>query len=242
MQGIQLATEKTSGHFNHLSLSDPATPLVESFARTREALSLSTSAAATVDRESESERAEVGPLVVLDDLSALVWMGHDLRDVLRFWNGLWSLLEPVSHSASRSKGSVFSFPLNSAAYIDFLFSVASLERPSSRYSIMHLLPLLELKRIRSIPTSSERCCRGPISGCRWNRSEVQARRQARCVDTSLSVPKGRSVPSLVLIVRQQLPTDLGPPRAGLFAHPSHRDRPLVWSFERLGSARATFLG
>ena len=121
MQGIQLATEKTSGHFHYLSLSDPANPLVESFARIRETLSLSTSAAATVDRESESESAEVGPLVVLDDVSALAWMGHDLRDVLRFWNGLRSLLEPVSHSASRSKGSVFSLRLDSAAYFDFLF-------------------------------------------------------------------------------------------------------------------------
>ncbi|TKA50899.1 hypothetical protein B0A53_05770 [Rhodotorula sp. CCFEE 5036] len=90
--GIQLATEKTSDHFDYFSLSDPATPLVESFANIREAISSSTTAAATVDCENES--AEVGPLVVLDDVSALAWMGHDLRDVLRFWNGLRSLLEP----------------------------------------------------------------------------------------------------------------------------------------------------
>ncbi|GAA5966484.1 hypothetical protein JCM8115_002689 [Rhodotorula mucilaginosa] len=91
--GIQLATEKTSNHFNYFSLSDdPATPLVESFARIRETISSSTTAAVTVDPDSDN--AEVGPLVVLDDVSALGWMGHDLRDVLRFWNGLRSLLEP----------------------------------------------------------------------------------------------------------------------------------------------------
>ena len=58
---------------------------------------------------------------------------------------------------------------------------ASLERPSSRYSITRLPRPLELRKIRSIPTFSERCCKGPISGCRWNRSEVPARLQARCV-------------------------------------------------------------
>jgi hypothetical protein len=39
LQGIQLATEKTSDHFDYFSLSDPATPLVESFANIREAIS-----------------------------------------------------------------------------------------------------------------------------------------------------------------------------------------------------------
>lgn len=128
---------------------------------------------------------------MLDDVSALAWMGHDLRDVLRFWAGLRSLLKPVSGSTRPDQSaSVLYSRLDSTAHFDVFFPMASLERPSSRFNVTRLLPPLELKKNRSIPTSFERCYKGPISGCRWNRSEVPARLQARCV-TSFFSPPGR---------------------------------------------------
>ncbi|GAA5988092.1 hypothetical protein JCM10908_002060 [Rhodotorula pacifica] len=81
--GIQLAADRTSGHFDFLSLSDPSVPLSESFARIRDTL---------LERTSADEEGGVDALIVLDDVSALAWMGHDLREVLRWWNGLRSLL------------------------------------------------------------------------------------------------------------------------------------------------------
>lgn len=82
-QGIQLANERASGQFRYLSLADPAVSLAESFALLRETL-----------QDDVSGEAH-GPLVVLDDVSALAWMGPEVRDVLRWWNGVRSLLGPV---------------------------------------------------------------------------------------------------------------------------------------------------
>lgn len=101
-QAIQLATERSGGHFEYLSLSDPAVPLVDSYHRFRNSLA----------RADDLGESEVGPLVVLDDVSALGWMGHGVHELLQWWNGLRSLLESVRvsvgeavHPRARLKGS-----------------------------------------------------------------------------------------------------------------------------------------
>lgn len=81
--GIQLANERASGQFRYLSLADPAVSLAGTFALLRETLLDDVSGEA------------LGPLVVLDDVSALAWMGPEVRDVLRWWNGVRSLLGPA---------------------------------------------------------------------------------------------------------------------------------------------------
>lgn len=58
---------------------------------------------------------------MLDDVSALGWMGHDLRDVLRFWNGLRSLLEPVRHTFSPIEGLRLLSPAGLGCLLSFPF-------------------------------------------------------------------------------------------------------------------------
>lgn len=99
MQGIQLATERATGHFHFVSLADPSLSLAESFALVRQALSPSVE----VDDEASEE---TGPLVVLDDVSALIWIGNEAKEVVRWWNGLRSLLGPVRPSAIREPAHV----------------------------------------------------------------------------------------------------------------------------------------
>ncbi|BGO92191.1 hypothetical protein NBRC10512_000922 [Rhodotorula toruloides] len=92
--GVQLATERSKGSFVFLDCSSPTeTP--------SSLLSVAASALAPPDQaadESSRSNPHLGPLIVLDDVCTLSWMGMAMREVLRFWAALRRLTS--EHSAS----------------------------------------------------------------------------------------------------------------------------------------------
>ncbi|BGP32869.1 hypothetical protein JCM10296v2_004654 [Rhodotorula toruloides] len=82
--GVQLATERSKGSFVFLDCSSPTeTP--------SSLLSLAASAVAPPDQAADgSSRTKpyLGPLIVLDDVCALLWMGMAMREIVTFWAAL----------------------------------------------------------------------------------------------------------------------------------------------------------
>ncbi|BGP40874.1 hypothetical protein JCM10449v2_004839 [Rhodotorula kratochvilovae] len=102
--GIQLPTESASGRFTFLDASSPSLALPALFASVRAALSHSPSSSSAPDGGPSqpppppSDEGEPGPLVIIDDLSALLWVGREPQDVVRWWRGVRALVD--EHTAS----------------------------------------------------------------------------------------------------------------------------------------------
>lgn len=87
MQGIQLPSERQKGFFELVTVDDAARPLAETFERIKKAF------------EGALDRAHADanpPLLVVDDLSSLLWSGHGSRDVAAFFAGLRALVSRAS--------------------------------------------------------------------------------------------------------------------------------------------------
>ncbi|GAA5890552.1 hypothetical protein JCM8208_004912 [Rhodotorula glutinis] len=101
-QGIQLTTESSTGRFTFLDASSPSLPLADLFSSLRAALARPLAAGppreprAAADADGDGD--EPGPLVVIDDLSALLWVGREAKDVVRWWRGVRALVSESSSS------------------------------------------------------------------------------------------------------------------------------------------------
>ncbi len=89
LQGIHLAVERKKGHLNYLDGSSlvGAATLEPLYRQIETAL---------------SRPAAQGSLVIIDDLSCLLWAGHDSRSVGSFFAGVRALVaqvRPRRHSA-----------------------------------------------------------------------------------------------------------------------------------------------
>ncbi|GAA5924257.1 hypothetical protein JCM3775_005638 [Rhodotorula graminis] len=100
--GVQLATESSARRFTFLDASSPSLPLADLFSSLRTALSRPDAAARPPDPRAPTDGNpggdEPGPLVVIDDLSALLWVGREARDVVRWWRGVRALVSESSAS------------------------------------------------------------------------------------------------------------------------------------------------
>ncbi|GAA5848250.1 hypothetical protein JCM9279_000990 [Rhodotorula babjevae] len=98
--GIQLATESSARRFTFLDASSPSLSLADLFSSLRAALARPDHAAPDAPRPpraaTDADSGEPGPLVVIDDLSALLWVGREARDVVRWWRGVRALVSESS--------------------------------------------------------------------------------------------------------------------------------------------------
>ncbi|GAA6057562.1 hypothetical protein JCM3770_000259 [Rhodotorula araucariae] len=103
--GIQLVTETASGRFTFVDASSPSLSLPALFASLCTVLSPSSPDGPANSEPSQSAPSQSpagedtpGPLVIIDDLSALLWVGREPRDVARWWHGVRALVD--EHAAS----------------------------------------------------------------------------------------------------------------------------------------------
>ncbi|BGP16902.1 hypothetical protein JCM10213_007346 [Rhodosporidiobolus nylandii] len=84
--GIQLPTETSAGHFSFIDASSPFLPLSVLYTSICEALSASP---ATADE---------GPLLIIDDLSALSWQGAGVREAVKWWKAVRAAVDATHAS------------------------------------------------------------------------------------------------------------------------------------------------
>ncbi|GAA6032562.1 hypothetical protein JCM8097_004817 [Rhodosporidiobolus ruineniae] len=91
-QGIQLPLESTAGRFAFVDASDPSIPLTALYTSLVALLAPPSSSAAA------EQGGEPGPLVVIDDLSAVVWRGEEVRAVVRWWKAVRAAVAATNSS------------------------------------------------------------------------------------------------------------------------------------------------
>ncbi|GAA6005635.1 uncharacterized protein JCM10292_006721 [Rhodotorula paludigena] len=94
--GIQTPNERSTGHFTFIDGSSPSLALPDLFAALAAALVAPSQSAPPASPAGTGDA--LGPLVVIDDVSALLWTGRDAREVVRWWRGVRALV--AQHSAS----------------------------------------------------------------------------------------------------------------------------------------------
>lgn len=130
LQGIQLANERT---FTFVDANDVGNTLLELYLSIEVALS-----------------AMEGALVVLDDLSSLLWAGHPAREVAQLFANVRALVSQVSRRF-----------FGVTPWLIFLH--CSLEDLSWYFN---MATISSRSGIRTTPTSSAGACNRAISGCR----------------------------------------------------------------------------
>ncbi|GAA5891742.1 hypothetical protein JCM6882_006191 [Rhodosporidiobolus microsporus] len=95
--GIQLPTETVAGHFSYLDATSPSVPLSSLYASLCALLRRPTPAPPAPPAEDAEDEAE-GPIVIVDDLSALVWRGEGAREVGRWWIAVRGAVDATNSS------------------------------------------------------------------------------------------------------------------------------------------------
>ncbi|TNY19421.1 hypothetical protein DMC30DRAFT_400429 [Rhodotorula diobovata] len=131
--GIQLATESSARRFSFVDASSPSTTLPDLFASLRAALAPSSpqpgeGPSQAPQRDGPADAEQPGPLVVIDDLSALLWIGREPREVVRWWRGVRAFVGERSGS------------LVTLLHADTLSPSPSLHAPSSASSSPYASP------------------------------------------------------------------------------------------------------
>lgn len=101
LQGIQTPTERSTGHFTFIDSSDPSLALPDLFTAVAAALVAPSQSAPPAISPAGTGDA-LGPLVVIDDVSALLWTGRDAREVVRWWRGVRALVAQVHRRSTSS--------------------------------------------------------------------------------------------------------------------------------------------
>ncbi|GAA5854145.1 hypothetical protein JCM8547_008243 [Rhodosporidiobolus lusitaniae] len=91
--GIQLPAESSAGRFTYVDATSPSVPLTEIYSSLLDVFSSSSSSSSPAP-----ETNGAGPIVIIDDLSALVWRGEEVREVVRWWKAVRSAVDAAHAS------------------------------------------------------------------------------------------------------------------------------------------------
>ncbi|GAA5836628.1 hypothetical protein JCM11251_002682 [Rhodosporidiobolus azoricus] len=88
---IQLPAESTAGRFSYIDATSPSTTLSSLYTSLSSLLRLR-------DVQDGVEEEWEGPLVILDDVSALLWRGEGAREVVRWWKAVRGAVDATNSS------------------------------------------------------------------------------------------------------------------------------------------------